>query len=300
MRSFYSKPLLLRRAKRGAEQIGTLTAVCTAVAKHAPELFCGKKQLFQWFSVAILAAWGGLWGGGTARLWAAGGSLTLKLEDESSGQPVIARVEFFRGAAATAERERQMPVRKTVTAGLGVVVDRQVVLELPDGPYRFRVIRGPEYRVVSGNFTLEKTSLDEKTVALPRMVDMTAEGWLAGDCCVVPSPASLPLRMASEDLHVAAVMGARHATPIPGRESDEPIDHDPSWIRTDAVHHQGLLFYGLTPEQSQRVTSIEHSTAALVAATAAESSGEVRVAIENPFAWNFPSGWRAKRSTVCL
>lgn len=226
--------------------------------------------------------------GGRGPVGAVGGSLTLKLEDETNGKPVIARVEFFRGTEPPGERERQMPIRKTVSAGIGVVVDRQVDLELPDGPYRFRVIRGPEYRVVSGAFTLEKTSLDEKTVPLPRMVDMAEEGWLAGDCCVTPSSASVPLRMAAEDLHIAAVLGDRPAKPIAGRDADEPIGHDPTWIRTDLTHQRGLVFFGLDPADAARVSAIEHSTAALVAATTRQDGDAIKVAIENPFAWELP------------
>ena len=221
---------------------------------------------------------------------AAGGSLTIRLEDETTKGPVISRVEFFRGAAPKSKREKHMPIRNTVAAGLGVVVDRSVVLELPDGPYRFTATRGPEYRIVRGTFELEKTSLDEKTVALPRMADMAGEGWLSGDCCVVPSSNSLPLRMASEDLHVAAVLGEQKAKPIPRRDRDEPIENDPIWVRSDAVAEHGLLFYGST------FTGSASAPAALsrLASVDPEDTDRARVAIENPFAWELPV-WLASR-----
>ncbi|WP_372897734.1 hypothetical protein [Stieleria sp.] len=219
---------------------------------------------------------------------AAGGSLTLKLEDESTGDPVISRVEFFRGANPSGPQEKQMPVRQTVSAGIGVVVDRSVVLELPDGPYRFRIVRGPEYRVINGTFELEKTSLDEKTVALPRMVDMAAEGWLAGDCCVVPSSESVPLRMASEDLHIAAVLGKRPAKPIPRRDSDDPIEHQPTWIRTDLTADRGLVYFGFDSQHTSTLEPTEHSLAQLVAVTGNEHAADVKIGIENPFAWELP------------
>ena len=284
MRSFYNKPLILRSAKRWANQIGTLTAVCTAVAKPAPV----PKSRKDWRPTAVRIAILAVWLAAAGKVWAVGGTLTLKLEDEATGSPTIARVEFFRGEKPSGEREKQMPVRKTVSAGIGVVVDRQVDLELPEGPYRFRVIRGPEYRVVSGSFLLEKTSLDEKTVPLPRMVDMAGEGWLAGDCCVPPSSSSVPLRMAAEDLHVAAVLGDRPAKPIPGRDADEPIEHEPIWVRTDVTEHAGLAFFGLDEQNADAVTSIDHSTRALVAATTGPQADNIKVGIENPFAWELP------------
>ncbi|MCC9603963.1 hypothetical protein LOC67_25710 [Stieleria sp. JC731] len=222
------------------------------------------------------------------RVVAAGGSLILNLEDETSHDPVISRVEFFR--VTPGKRDKTVPIRQTVSAGIGVVVDRSVVLELPDSAYRFEIVRGPEYRTVGGNFTLEKTSLDEKTVSLPRMINMKDEGWLSGDCCVVPSSESLPLRMASEDLHVAAVLGDEPAKPIPRRDRDEPIEHDPAWIRSDVTAHQGLIFYKTDDELTAKIENCESSIEALVAVANDDDANpdEVKVAIENPFAWELP------------
>ncbi|MEO1616468.1 MAG: hypothetical protein AAFV88_11500 [Planctomycetota bacterium] len=229
------------------------------------------------------------------------GKLLFRLEDEATGEPVISRVLFYRGAEERAiratpsrsggqrNRERLMPIRRTVPAGIGIVIDRAIELELPESDYRFRVIRGPEYRIVSGNFTLEKTSEDEKTVPLPRMVDMKSEGWLSGDACVVPSSYSVPLRMAAEDLHVTAVLGDRAAKPIPGREAKEPIGFDPKWIRTDVSTYQGLAFYGLGETDAGRLNASHHSLERLVhLGNSLPDAEEIRIAIEDPFAWELP------------
>ena len=227
-------------------------------------------------------------------LLAAGGSLTFNLEDEQSHESIISRVEFFRGQssaqppASQVMRPKSMPIRQTVSAGLGVVVDRSVRLELPDGPYHFRIVRGPEYRIVGGNFVLEKTSLDEKTVSLPRMVDMQREGWLSGDCCVVPSSQSLPLRMASEDLHVAAVLGELPAKPIPHRDQDEKIKHEPTWIRADAAAHQGLVFYGVDQALREKIKSANSSNHAIAVVGKNVESKKLKIGVENPFAWELP------------
>ncbi|WP_143544139.1 hypothetical protein [Rhodopirellula sp. MGV] len=234
------------------------------------------RVLLGFFTVSVLAA----------NVWAVGGSLTLHLEDESTQEPVISRVEFFR--TDPGKKDRPMPIRQTVSAGIGVVVDRSVVLELPDSSYRFQIVRGPEYRLVGGNFTLEKTSLDEKTVKLPRMVDMRNEGWLSGDCCVVPSSQSLPLRMASEDLHVAAVLDDVPSKPIPHRDADDMIDNDPSWIRSDVAVNQGLMFYHVDDTLKQSIEACGSSSEALVAATTSDTDNSPKIAIENPFAWELP------------
>ncbi len=214
-------------------------------------------------------------------VWAAGGTLTLKATEEQSDSPAITRLEVWRGSPGG----KRVPLKRTVPAGVGVVLDRQLDITLPDNLYSFRMIRGPEYRIVSGTFQLETTSLDEHSVRLPRMVNMLQEGWTSGDCCVVASPHSLPLRMAAEDLHLARTLGHVQAKPIAGRKPDEPPENDPAWIASDAKHFGGLVFYGddsfgdgaddsLLP--SQRI------------AQANRADGQIRIAIENPFAWPLP------------
>ena len=121
------------------------------------------------------------------------------------------------------------PIRRTVRAGIGVVLDQELELEMPEATYQFQLTRGPEYRVISGNFSLEPSSLDSHHVELPRMANMLAEGWVSGDCATPALDASLPLRMASEDCHVAASIGHVDAKPIAGRGDDEPILFSPSW-----------------------------------------------------------------------
>ncbi|WP_146523677.1 CehA/McbA family metallohydrolase domain-containing protein [Stieleria varia] len=216
----------------------------------------------------------------------ANGTLTFTADDKATGASTITRMELWRGTPTG----KTTPVRRTVPAGIGVVLDRSVELTMPDGPYHFRLIRGPEYRIVTGTFTLEPTSLDEKNVQLPRMVDMLSEGWTSGDCMVVASENSLPLRMASEDLHVASVMGHQDAKPIPYRDADYDIGGEPKWIREDVSHHDGLAFYGLGPETWNSISAADTiSTRRLVIAS--ERSNEentIQIGVENPFAWELP------------
>ncbi len=214
----------------------------------------------------------------TSLCHAAGGTLTLLSEDEKTGAPTITRVQIWRGGI----EGKKIPIRRTVPAGLGVVLDQQVDLKLNDSVYGFRMVRGPEYRIISGTFTLEDTSLDKKTVRLPRMVNMLDNGWTSGDCAVVASANSVALRMASEDLHFAAVFGHVDAKPIANR--DEPIDHSPTWIDESAKHHDGLAFYG----QSDPNIDVDGLLPVQRIVAASKSNNEIRVAIENPFAWPLP------------
>lgn len=217
--------------------------------------------------------------------WGDGGSLTVTAREEAGGEPTISRFELFRSDSPT----RTMPVRKTVPAGIGVVLDRNLDLSLPDATYLFRLIRGPEYRIISGTFTLERTSLDTHHVDLPRMIHMLEKGWISGDCGVPPSPASMPLRMAAEDLHLAASLGHVDAKPVPGRDTSDPILHEPVWIREDPFAVDGLILYGMDKGNSDEAdtprNNIKLPIEWLVASDRVEGA---RVAIENPFAWPLP------------
>lgn len=220
-----------------------------------------------------------------ATLMAAGGVLNLTVHEEATGQPTTTRVQIVRAE----KPDYPIPIRKSVSVGVGVVLDRSLELSLPDGGYQFRMIRGPEYRIISGTFALDRTSLDQHNVDLPRMIDMRAKGWTSGDCLVVASPISLPLRMVSEDLHVAAVAGQIDAKPIPRRDRDDPPIIDPMWIREDVTVHDGLAFYGLGETFSGETFSgaIDGNVIASDLIAAAGDS-DARIIVENPFAWPLP------------
>ncbi|MFK8113910.1 MAG: hypothetical protein AB8B91_17035 [Rubripirellula sp.] len=214
----------------------------------------------------------------TSSAFAAGGSLTVSAREESDEEPTITRMQIVRADAP----KKRIPIRKTVSAGIGVVLDRECVLSLPDAAYQFRMIRGPEYRIITGTFSLERTSLDDHSVALPRMVHMLEKGWTSGDCCVPASPMSLPLRMASEDLHLAAVMGHVDAKPIPSRDRDDPIANDPAWIREDVQTDRGLIFFGAgePTDEDARLPVQKLLDVAKIE--------DAKIAVENPFAWQLP------------
>ncbi len=215
----------------------------------------------------------------------AGGTLTVKTVEKGTDQPVITRFELWRGPIDS----KHVPVRRTVSAGMGIVLDESIDLTLPESLYTFRMIRGPEYRIVTGNFALDKTSLDQKTVPLTRMVEMRKLGWISGDCCVVPSPHRLEMRMAGEDLHLARTLGKVAAKPVAKRKADEMPDLDPTWISHDVTHREGLVFYGdASFEKSVDDPGDDKlpSSRFIVAATKAEEPP--KIAIENPFAWELP------------
>ncbi|MGC6445475.1 MAG: hypothetical protein ACON5J_03555 [Rubripirellula sp.] len=232
-----------------------------------------------------------------------GGSLTLTIAEEDSQEPVIARFEMHRLDAP----RKSLPIRRTVPAGMGVILDRELVLEMPEATYQFKLTRGPEYRIITGNFSLERSSLDSHHVELPRMANLFDEGWVSGDCATPASSSNLKLRLASEDCHVAASIGYLAPKPIAGRDEEEdPIRYSPSWIRHDLQVVDGLAFYGLSnsktaPESdeeavdqekdilSQDLTSKQATNLLPIERLlAADQVEDAKVAVENPFAWELP------------
>src|SRR6056297_3099658 len=78
-------------------------------------------------------------------IWAAEGELTLKVVDETTGEPTVARVELIRpeltvlrgGTTKRSSRKRTiapLPARGTVPTGFGFVLDDSVRLRLNEGP----------------------------------------------------------------------------------------------------------------------------------------------------------------------
>ncbi len=234
----------------------------------------------------------------TESLFAAGGSLTVKVREEKSNKPVATRMEIYRGAVSgQTPAGKPMSIRKTVPAGIGVVLDRSVEMSLADGVYAFRMVRGPEYRILSGTFTLERTSLDERELALPRMVDMLSLGWTSGDCLVPASPADLPLRMAAEDLHVACVLGHVESNPIPEKPNDEPLEFEPVWISSNVQFHDGIAIYESIETPIEAIATDTSALASerqialqivLPSERLASLNQDAHAAIENPFAWPVP------------
>jgi len=212
---------------------------------------------------------------------AAGGVLTLATRDEATGQAVPARLEL-RNANG-----RKTTVRRAVASGPGVVLNRSLDLALPNGQYRFRLVRGPEYRVWTGEFTLEPTAADERLVTLPRMVDMRAEGYLSGDMAVADSSATLPLRMAAEDLHVAAVVSQPNSPDwalTTEKLTAEQPQLAPLWLGQPVAQREGLLLYPAAGTDEQ----LANDRLASTTLTQLPSGSATRVAIADPFAWQLP------------
>ena len=216
------------------------------------------------------------------RCLAVGGVLVVTTEDEATGQPIASRLELYRSDG------KPQVVRQIVSAGRGIALSESIELALPDGAYQFRLSRGPEYRIINGNFTLERTSQDTKTVKLPRMVEMKREGWLSCDMAVPPQTNDLRLRMMAEDLHFAAVIGDDVGPTMPTAIPKNLAPYKPLWTISGITtsNDKDILFY--PPDANPvRLTMLQGETTSQMVQRVAQDEA-TRIAIANPFAWSLP------------
>jgi len=138
------------------------------------------------------------------------GTLTLRVIDEKTRQPIAARMEL-RNA-----RGRPVKVRAKNTASYGdsFAFDGEVTLQLRKGKYEFLIEAGPEYQTRPGHFTIDRRAEDSTEVELRRVVDMQAEGWWAGDLDVSLSPRELTLMMKAAGVDFVPRSVATTAPPV--------------------------------------------------------------------------------------
>ncbi len=294
-------------------QIGTARTAFQTVAKCNP---VAQRPVSAFILIGLWLVW--------TPAWAGEGTWTIRAVDEADGAPTIARIELTRPTIASSDERmasrlrrlrkiKPLPGRTAVETGFGFAIDGPTELHLSEGPYAFRVSRGPEYRVIVGNSTIEKTSSDEHLFALPRILNMRQQGWTSGDCFIPWAREQLPVRMTAEDVHVAAaVVIGTSADDDPAQEiakmqaqrdrHDLPLLSDPLWIRHDAEATSGLALYHASSEAPSELPtepngSRDSDLSALqkLASLASRRNEKTsvapepaKVAIENPFAWPVP------------
>jgi hypothetical protein len=136
----------------------------------------------------------------TGMTLAGDGQLLLTTIDHATGKPTACRMHLKAGAGRA-----RLP-KKVPTWDDHFIVPGQLALKLPTGNYTFELDRGPEYKAVSGYFTIANFADDSKQVELERGADMAAEGWWSGDLDVERPIKDIELLMQAEDLHVVPLV----------------------------------------------------------------------------------------------
>ena len=90
------------------------------------------------------------------------GQLEIRIQDAGTGTLVAARMHL-RNAKGKPVKPPRVPAWHDHFA-----VDGRILLDLPNGNYEFEIERGPEYKVMSGYFTIATGANDSKLVELRR------------------------------------------------------------------------------------------------------------------------------------
>lgn len=218
------------------------------------------------------------------------GEIEIRVVDAKTGDLIPVRMHL--------KDQRGKPVKppKTLYWHDHFLVPGKIVLELRPGQYTFEMERGPEYRLRTGNFVLQRNDADNKTVEMVRFVDMKSEGWWSGDLHIHRDPEDVPLLMQAEDLHVAPVITWSNKT---NRWQDKPLP-DPALVKVegnrfcqllageDEREGGGLLFFNLPQPLDLAGTTREFPSGALFLAEAKKSGAAAHVDADRPFWWDLP------------
>ncbi len=132
--------------------------------------------------------------------FAANEQLELRVVDQETLRPLAARMHL-KNARGVFVKPPKAPFWKD-----HFVFDGVIVLELPQGPYTFELETGPEYRLQTGSFQINRGATDTKTVEMSRFVEMKKEGWWSGELHIHRPPQDIELLMRAEDLHIGPVI----------------------------------------------------------------------------------------------
>lgn len=221
--------------------------------------------------------------------WAKDGDLQIIVLDKDSQKPVAARMHL--------KDARGIPVMppKTVSWKDHFVFDGQIQLNLKPGSYKYEIERGPEYRITSGNFTIDKNAEDNHTVFVERFVDMAKQGWWSGDLHVHRPPADIELLMRAEDLHIAPVItwwNNRNVALVSEGAANPLVqfDGDRFYQLLAGEDERGggaLLFFNLSKPLQIQKAAREYPSATKFLYEAREQT-DAHIDIEKPFWWDVP------------
>jgi hypothetical protein len=224
------------------------------------------------------------------------GTLRFNLSESGSPEPLPCRVHL--------RDERGAPVRAD---GLPFwrdhfVCEGRVELPLPAGDYSFEIERGPEYHSITGQVRVAAGATATVRREIPRLIDVSEEGWWSGDLHVHRPMADIELLMRAEDLHIAPVItwwngrGPWSSNPPPA----EPVvrfDQDRFHFALAGEDERGggaLLYFGLHAPLPLDGAAREFPPSAHFLSMAKSApppppgEGLVWADIEKPFWWDTP------------
>jgi hypothetical protein len=217
------------------------------------------------------------------------GRVVLTVVADATGKPVPCRVHL-RDAAGKPQRAGTLPFWFDHFSCVGTAE-----LSLPPGKYTYEIERGPEFRPISGSFTLEARGEKKVVARLQRLADMAKEGWWSGELHIHRPVEDIELLAAAEDLHVAPVItwwnnrnlwATKPLPEVPLRRFDGDRY---SFLLAGEDEREGgaLLYFHLPRPLSIAGAAREHPSPLQFVAEARKHKG-AWIDIEKPFWWDMP------------
>jgi hypothetical protein len=217
------------------------------------------------------------------------GQLEFRAIDKASGKPIAARMHL-KDAAGKPVKPPQAPFWRD-----HFVFDGTITLELPPANYTFELECGPEYKLATGNFRIQRDSSDTKLVEMERFVDMKKEGWWSGDLHIHRPLADIELLMRAEDLHVGPVItwwnnrNLWKDQPLPEKLLVQFDGNRFYHLMAGEDEREGgaLLYFNLASPLPVAGSQREYPSPVKFLEQARQTPG-VHVDIEKPFWWDVP------------
>ncbi len=159
-----------------------------------------RHDVFWLFAASVAVSLAVILSAGAAVAQGRRGKLLVRVVDSQTKQPVAARMKL------TNERGGVVRPAGTVMEGDWFYIDGEALLELQPRQFQFILERGPEYRIRTGRFALDRDSDDLAELEMVRFAQMSEQGWWSGDLDVSKRSERIELLMRAEDLHVALLV----------------------------------------------------------------------------------------------
>jgi hypothetical protein len=124
------------------------------------------------------------------------GELQIEIVDSATGAPIPARMHL----KTSRGRPAKLSLPETAEYGGHFYIDGRLTLPLRQGQYTFELEATPEYLTQSGHFDIQRHANDSKRIEMKRFVDLSKEGWWAGDVDFERNEKYLPLILRAEGL----------------------------------------------------------------------------------------------------
>lgn len=145
------------------------------------------------------------------------GRLNIEVFDSASDAPTTARVIVQRVGGKSHAPVGAMYSIARGQGGIHFCAAATATLDVPIGDYEITAFRGPEYRVVRKQLTVQPDHPHRLTIELPRWIDQASRGWYSGEAHIhanygygywYNSPRTMLDICAAEDLRVCNMMVA--------------------------------------------------------------------------------------------